>query len=157
MSQVFIAYTSRRLRAATTTSVLIPLLFRMYSAWSSYYSQQQLSNPEPQLIVLDIIHAILRTTLSRLVYVGIRPRSRTRGQFLLLNEMFIKYLRIFYYDCPLWHHDISLIRNCSWASPAQSNSSPRSAGLMTRCYCLKFQILPIWRARFPYLFHSVAR
>jgi hypothetical protein len=42
--------------------------------------------------------------------------------------------------------------NCSWSSPAQSFSGPTPAGLVTIFYCLKFETLPTWRARSPYLY-----
>jgi hypothetical protein len=42
--------------------------------------------------------------------------------------------------------------NCCWPSPAQSFSDPSPAELTTIFYCLRFEALPIWRARFPYLY-----
>jgi hypothetical protein len=43
---------------------------------------------------------------------------------------------------PLWREDRSVIYSCFWVSPAQSFSGKRSAGLMTKFYCPKFQTLP---------------
>jgi hypothetical protein len=40
---------------------------------------------------------------------------------------------------PLSRGDGSVVYNCCWASPAQSFSGPSPAGLMTTCYCLRFE------------------
>jgi hypothetical protein len=44
----------------------------------------------------------------------------------------------------------SVVYNCCWALPAQSFSGPRTAGLTTTAYCLRFETPPTWRARSPY-------
>jgi hypothetical protein len=43
------------------------------------------------------------------------------------------------------------IYNCCWCSPAQSFSGTSPAELMTTFYCLRFETLPTWRTRSPYL------
>jgi hypothetical protein len=51
----------------------------------------------------------------------------------------------------LWREDGSVVDSCRWSSPAQSFSCPSLAGLIT-FYCLRFETLPTWRARSPYLY-----
>jgi hypothetical protein len=53
---------------------------------------------------------------------------------------------------PLSREDGSIVYNCCWASPAQSFSGPRPAGLMTTFYCLRYETPPTWRATSPYLY-----
>jgi hypothetical protein len=45
-----------------------------------------------------------------------------------------------------------VIYNCCWLLPSLSFSGPRPAGLTTIFYCVRFETLPTWRARFPYLY-----
>jgi hypothetical protein len=40
---------------------------------------------------------------------------------------------------PVWREDGSVVYNCCWSSPAQSFSGPCLSGLMTTCYCLRFE------------------
>jgi hypothetical protein len=44
------------------------------------------------------------------------------------------------------------VYNCCWPSSAQLSLRPSPAGLMAIFYCLRFDIPPTWRARFPYLY-----
>jgi hypothetical protein len=53
---------------------------------------------------------------------------------------------------PLWWEVGCTIYSCCRDSPVKSFSGPSSAGLMTKCYCLKFETPPPWCARFLYLF-----
>jgi hypothetical protein len=53
---------------------------------------------------------------------------------------------------PLWWEGESVVYSCYWSSPAQSFSGPSPAGLMTTCYCLRFETLSSRRARSPYLY-----
>jgi hypothetical protein len=53
---------------------------------------------------------------------------------------------------PYVREDGSVVQNCCWPSPAQSFSGPSPAVLMTILYCLRFETLPTWRARSPYLY-----
>jgi hypothetical protein len=53
---------------------------------------------------------------------------------------------------PLWQEDGSVVYDCCWSSSAQSFSGFSPAGLMTIFYCLRFETLPTWRARSPYLY-----
>jgi hypothetical protein len=48
--------------------------------------------------------------------------------------------------------DGSVVYNCCWVSPVQSFSGPSPAGLVTIFYCLRFETLPTWKARSPYLY-----
>jgi hypothetical protein len=41
------------------------------------------------------------------------------------------------------------------ASPAQSFSGPSTARIMTKCYCLRFETPPTWRAGSPFLYPQV--
>jgi hypothetical protein len=52
----------------------------------------------------------------------------------------------------LWREDECVVYNCCWSSPAQSFSGPSSAGLIIIFYCLRFETLPTWRVRSPYLY-----
>jgi hypothetical protein len=55
-----------------------------------------------------------------------------------------------------WHSSLTRKWVCSLqlllSLPAQSFSGPTATGLMTIFYCLKFETLPTWRARSPYLY-----
>jgi hypothetical protein len=53
---------------------------------------------------------------------------------------------------PLCREDGSVVYNWCWSSPAQSFSGPRSSGIMTIFYCLRFETLPTWRAMSLYLY-----
>jgi hypothetical protein len=51
-----------------------------------------------------------------------------------------------------WREDMSVVYDDCWLSPAQSFSGPSSVELATIFDCLRFETLPTWRARFPYLY-----
>jgi hypothetical protein len=72
--------------------------------------------------------------------------------FFFLLEIIFRQLQICYYGAPSLTEDESVIYRCCWASLAQFFSGLSSVGLMTNFYFLKFEISPIWRAGFPYLF-----
>jgi hypothetical protein len=67
--------------------------------------------------------------------------------FLFLLEISFGQLQVSYYGRPLWPEDGSVIYSYRWASQAQSLLVPRSAGLTTTFYSLKFDIPPIGMAR----------
>jgi hypothetical protein len=88
------------------------------------------------------VKVILRSTVSRPVYLGVRHPSGTRDQFFLSlfcidNSGFPNVGR------PLWREDGSIIYlyNCFWALPEQSFSGPCPSELMVIFYCL------IWDSR----------
>jgi hypothetical protein len=56
---------------------------------------------------------------------------------------------------PLSREDESVVCNWYWASPMQSWLGPSAAGIITLFYCFTFEIHPIWRANFLYLFLPV--
>jgi hypothetical protein len=86
----------------------------------------------------------------------------TANQFVLGTSSLKPMTRIFIlqlntcgyspYVTSLWREKGSVVYNCCWFSPAQSISGPSPAGLMTTFYCLRFETLPTWRARCPYLY-----
>jgi hypothetical protein len=53
---------------------------------------------------------------------------------------------------PLWREDGSVICSCCWTSEKQYLSGDLSAGVVTKFYCHKSDILPMRRAKFPCLF-----
>jgi hypothetical protein len=94
------------------------------------------------------VKVILLLMLDQPVCPGVRP------PFLFFYlKIFFRQLWDFIMGCPFRWEDMYVVYSCYWAWPAQSFFSPSSTGLMTKCYSLKFETPPIWRARFPYLFH----
>jgi hypothetical protein len=90
---------------------------------------------------------MLRPTVSRAVYLGVKPLLVLRTRFLLFSDncWFVDVER------PLWREDRFVVYNCCWSSSAQSFSGPSPAGLMTMFYCLRFETPQTRRTRFPYL------
>jgi hypothetical protein len=66
---------------------------------------------------------MLRPTVSRPVYLGVKHQSRAQARFLLLSDScwFVHVGR------PLWLVDGSVGYNCCWSSPAQSYLPPRNS------------------------------
>jgi hypothetical protein len=79
---------------------------------------------------------MLRQTVSRPVYLGIKHSSRVYDRFLLVSNScgFVDVGR------SLCREDGSVVYNCCWSSPVQSFSSPSPVGLVTIFYCLRFDI-----------------
>jgi hypothetical protein len=94
------------------------------------------------------VEVMLRPTVSRTVYLGFKPHLGPKTRFLLLSDS----CGFVVVGHCLWREDGSVVYNCWWPSPAQSFSSPSHAGLMTVCYCHRFETPPTWRARSPYLY-----
>jgi hypothetical protein len=82
------------------------------------------------------VNVMLQATVSRPVYLGVKPHLAPNTRFLLLSD-----------SCGFVD-----VHNCCWSSPAQSFSGPSPAGLMTILYCFRFETVPTWRARSPYLY-----
>jgi hypothetical protein len=91
---------------------------------------------------------MLRSTVSRPIYLGAKPHLGPETRFLLLSDScgFVDVGR------PLWRQDGSVVCNCCWPSSTQSFFCPSPAGLMTTFYYLRFETPPNWRTRSPYLY-----
>jgi hypothetical protein len=97
------------------------------------------------LFQLVNVRFMLRLTVSRPVWLGVKHPSGVYDQIFLLSD-----------SCGFVDVERSLARvkgsavyNCCWSSPAQSFLGPSPAGLVTIFYCLRFETPPNWRARFP--------
>jgi hypothetical protein len=88
-----------------------------------------------------------RQSVSQSVLVSsIQLGPKTRFLLLLDSCRFVDVGR------PLWQKDRSVVYNCCWPLPVQSFLGLSPAGLMTIFYCLRFDTLPTWRVRSPYLY-----
>jgi hypothetical protein len=100
-------------------------------------------------LLTDIVRVkvILRPTVSRPVYLGVKPHLRPKTRILLLSDScgFVDVGHHF------WREDGCIVYNCCCPSRAQSFSGPSPAGFMTVFYCLKFETPPAWKARPPSL------
>jgi hypothetical protein len=94
------------------------------------------------------VKVMLRQTVSRPVFLGVKPHLGPKARFLLLSDScgFVDVGR------PFWREDGSVVCNCCWSTPEQSFSGPSPTVLMTIFYCLRFETLPTWRTRSPYLY-----
>jgi hypothetical protein len=91
---------------------------------------------------------MLRPTVFRPVFLGVKPHLGPKSRFLLLSDScgFVNVGR------PFWREDGSVVYNCCWSSPAKSFLGPSPVGLMIIFYCLRFETSPTWRGRSPYLY-----
>jgi hypothetical protein len=87
---------------------------------------------------------MLRPTVS----LGAKHHLGPKTRFLLLSDS----CRFVDVGRPFWREDGSVVYNCCWASPAQSFLGLSPAGLLTIFYCVRFETLPTWRTRSPYLY-----
>jgi hypothetical protein len=73
---------------------------------------------------------MLRLTVSRPVYLGVKPHLRSKTRFLVLSDSceFVDGGRF------LWREDGSVVYNCCWPSTVQSFSGPSPTGIMTTFY-----------------------
>jgi hypothetical protein len=113
------------------------------------FTRQKNTNKNER-IVIRISEPILcydRRSVDQYVLVS-NTHLGPKNRFWLLSDIcgFVNIRR------PLWREDGSVVYNCCWSSPAQSFSDSSPAELVTIFYCLKFETLPTWRARSPYLY-----
>jgi hypothetical protein len=78
---------------------------------------------------------MLRSTVGRPVYLGVKPPPEAQDQIFLLSDRceFVDVRR------PMWREKGSVFYNCWWSSPAQSFSVPSPARFMIIFYSLKFE------------------
>jgi hypothetical protein len=98
-------------------------------------------------LVVGVI-VILRPTVSRPVYLGIKPSYGAYDQIFIT----VRQLRVCWYGTPSMTRGRVCRLQLLLSSPGQSLSGPSPAGLMTTFYCLRFENPPTWRTRSLYLY-----
>jgi hypothetical protein len=96
------------------------------------------------------VKVMFRPTVSRPVYLGVKPHLRPKTKFLLLSDIcgFVHVGRL------LWREGGSVVYNFCWTSQGQSFSGPSPEGLMNIFYCLRLEIPPpTGRIMSPSLYH----
>jgi hypothetical protein len=86
------------------------------------------------------VKVMLRQTVSRPVYFGVKPPSGAQDQVFITVRLF--------WDFMMWGALSDERTNLS----LHSFSGSSLAELMNIFYCLRFEALPTWRSRSPYLY-----
>jgi hypothetical protein len=106
-----------------------------------------------QWVTSNEVKVILRPTVSRPLYIGIRPQSVTHSQFFFFPwKLSRDVCGSVTMGRPLGRENGSIMYICCWAEPAQSLLGQCPTEFIIILQCLNFETPPTLKASFLYLF-----